>query len=265
MALVLGENEDAVYYKKMAEEIRRAFNKKFFNLETKTYSTGSQTAYAMPLFFGMVDDVYKKEVAEDLVRSINDNNKALSAGDIGYRYLLRVLEEEGYSQLIYEMNSRKDVPGYGYQLSKGATALTESWAGLKEVSNNHMMLGHLMEWFFSGLGGIRQETDSKGYEHILVKPEPVGDITWTETSYRSVHGEILCSWKILDNNFVLNITIPANCEATVVMPQVDPEKIWEGDKLLSGSEFVTDIRSDENRTSFEIGSGDYVFRSYLQR
>ena len=47
--------------------------------------------------------------------------KSLTAGDIGYRYLLRALEQEGQSQLIYEMNSKTDVPGYGYQHSKGAT------------------------------------------------------------------------------------------------------------------------------------------------
>ena len=89
---------------------------------------------------------------------------ALTAGDIGYRYLLRVLEQEGQSQLIYEMNSKTDVPGYGYQLSKGATSLTESWAALKYVSNNHMMLGHLMEWFYSGIGGIRQTSD---HQHLM--------------------------------------------------------------------------------------------------
>ena len=181
MASLVGEKEDAVHYRNLAEEIRKTFNTKFFNRVTKVYSTGSQTAYSMPLFFGMVDYSCKKEVVRNLVRSINDNNKALTAGDVGYRYLLRTLEEQGQSQLIYEMNSKTDVPGYGYQLSKGATALTESWAALKYVSNDHMMLGHLMEWFFSGLGGIRQAEDSNGYDHVLINPEPVGNIPWAET------------------------------------------------------------------------------------
>ena len=56
MASLIGEKEDALYYRNMAEEIRKAFNTKFFNPVTKVYSTGSQTAYSMPLFFGMVDD-----------------------------------------------------------------------------------------------------------------------------------------------------------------------------------------------------------------
>jgi hypothetical protein len=265
MASLIGEKEDAITYTNLAEEIKKSFNAKFFDPVTKVYSTGSQTAYSMPLFFGMVDDSIKTDVINNLVKSINDNNKALTAGDVGYRYLLRALEQEGQSQLIYEMNSKTDVPGYGYQLSKGATSLTESWAGLVNVSNNHMMLGHLMEWFYSGPGGIRQTEDSFGYEHILIKPEPVGDIKWAETSYQTIHGEVFCSWKISDRDIVLKVKIPANCKATVVIPQPDAEKIREGVKPLSLSDGVKRIGSSGSQTSIDVGSGDYLFSSVLTK
>jgi hypothetical protein len=218
MALLIGEKSDGAYYADLAEQIRIAFNNIFFDTETKVYSTGSQTAYSMPLFFGMVDDSVKSDVVKNLVNSINDGNKALTAGDVGYRYLIRVLEQEGHSQLIFEMNSKTDVPGYGYQMSKGATALTESWAGLTEVSNNHMMLGHLMEWLFSGLGGIRQDENSKAYEQILIAPQIVGDIKWTETTFKTVYGEILSSWKITGNELILKVKIPFSCSATIILP-----------------------------------------------
>jgi alpha-L-rhamnosidase len=262
MAALIGENEDALLYKNMAEEIRIAFNREFFNPETKVYSTGSQTAFAMPLFFGMVDDSCHKDVVENLLTSIKNNNKSLTAGDVGYRYLIRVLEQEGQSQLIYEMNSKTDVPGYGYQLSKGATSLTESWAGLVNVSNNHMMLGHLMEWFFSGLGGIRQTEDSKGYKNILISPEPVGDIQWAETSHQTIQGEIFCSWKITDRFFELHVRIPSNCEATIVIPQPDADKIWEGESLVKASDAIKKIMLLDNKTYLNITSGEYFFKSY---
>ena len=265
MALLTGENEDAVAFSTLAEEIRKSFNAKFLDPATKVYSTGSQTAYSMPLFFGMVDDSLKTDVVNNLVKSIKDNNKALTAGDVGYRYLLRTLEQEGCSQLIYEMNSKTDVPGYGYQLSKGATSLTESWAGLVNVSNNHMMLGHLMEWFYSGLGGIRQTEDSRGYKHILIKPEPVGDIRWAETEFKTIHGKILCSWKISEGNFNLKVRIPVNCTATVVLPQPDTENIREGNKPLSISEGVKRIQSSANQTLVDIGSGEYLFSCLISK
>jgi glycogen debranching enzyme len=117
MADIMDKKEDAARYTKLAEEVRIAFNNKFFNPKTKIYARGSQTAYSMPLYFGMVDKEHIKDVEQNLAQSIIANNKALTAGDVGYRYLLRALEQSGNSQLIYEMNSRNDVPGYGYQLA----------------------------------------------------------------------------------------------------------------------------------------------------
>jgi len=260
MAGLLGENEDAHFYSEMAEEIRNEFNTKFFNPVSKVYSTGSQTAYSMPLFFGMADSDIRKEVVENLIKSIKENGKALTAGDIGYRYLLRVLEQEGQSQLIYEMNSRTDVPGYGYQLSKGATSLTESWAALKYVSNNHMMLGHLMEWFYSGIGGIRQVNDSVSYNNILIEPEIVGDLTWADAKTNTVYGEVSSSWKIEDNTLTMKITIPVNCKAIVAVPRVDPQGVTENGIPVTESKEVKVISEADGKTYCSISSGEYLFK-----
>jgi alpha-L-rhamnosidase len=261
MASLLGENGDATYYENLAGEIRKDFNRKFLDPVTKVYSTGSQTAYSMPLFFGMADDSLRKGIVGNLIRSVHENNNALTAGDIGYRYLLRVLEQEGESQLIYEMNSKRDVPGYGYQLSKGATSLTESWAALKYVSNNHMMLGHLMEWFYSGLGGIRQTDGSASYENILIEPEIVGDITWADATYNSIHGEISTSWKKEDQIFTLKVKIPVSCSAIVAIPQSDTGMITENGIPITESRDVQVISSSNGKTMCRISSGEYLFKA----
>ncbi len=261
MAELLGEEKDAEYYRDMAEKIRKAFNIKFFDAATRVYSTGSQTSYAMPLFFGMVDDSVKNEVIQNLVRSINDNNKALTAGDIGYRYLIRALEDYGYSELIYEMNSRTDVPGYGYQLARGATSLTESWAALKNVSNNHMMLGHLMEWFFSGIGGIRQAPGSAAYDNVIIDPAIVGDLSWADTKFKSVHGDIATSWRTEDGNLILDVSIPSGCNAVVAIAQANAGKITESNLPLGDSKEVSVLKESMGKTYCRIGSGEYHFKS----
>lgn len=265
MARLIGEKDDATYFNNMAEEIRKAFNAKFFNPVTKVYSSGSQTAYSMPLFFGMVDDTFKRDVVKNLIISINNNDKALTAGDIGYRYLLQTLEEAGQSQIIFDMNSKTDVPGYGYQLSKGATSLTESWAALKYVSNNHMMLGHLMEWFYSGIGGIRQAPGSASYSKIIIYPEVVGDLRWAETTYKTIHGDITCNWKIEKNNILMNIKIPVNCTAIVSIPQTNPQFIFENEILINQSKLVKIREVTSFRTLCEIPSGEYNFRAHLNK
>ena len=259
MAELTGEKEDASYYSKLAEEVRISFNMEFLNPVTKVYSTGSQTAYSMPLYFEMVDDSIRSEVVSNLVKSINDNNNALTAGDIGYRYLLRVLEDEGQSQLIFDMNSKRDVPGYGFQLSKGATALTESWAALKYVSNNHLMLGHLMEWFYSGVGGIRQHEGSVAYNEIIISPEIVGDLNWADATINTINGKISSGWKIEDNNLTMKIKIPVGCNAVVEIPQSDPSKITESGIQLIDSKEITISGTKGDKTMCEISSGEYIF------
>jgi alpha-L-rhamnosidase len=264
MASILGLEDDAAACLGLAERIKTAFNDKFFDPATKVYSTGSQTAYSMPLFFRMVEDSIRKEVVDNLVSDVRQNNNALTAGDVGYRYLLRALEQEGYSQVIFDMNSKTDVPGYGFQLSKGATALTESWAGLTEVSNNHMMLGHLMEWFYSGLGGIRQADGSKAYEHILISPDIVGDIEWVESSCGTRYGEVRSNWKLTGSKLEMKIRIPVGCTATVAIPS-NVSGTLEGGKKIEDSPHFSNIRMSEGKTYIETPSGEYVFTASINK
>src|SRR5690606_27556956 len=107
----------------LADEVKKAFNTTFYNKETGQYATGSQAANAMAIYMELVEPENKDKVLANLIKDIRDRNNALTAGDIGYRYVLRVLEQENRSDVIFDMNSRSDVPGYGYQLAHGATAL----------------------------------------------------------------------------------------------------------------------------------------------
>jgi len=101
----------------------------------------------------------------------------------------------------------------------GATALTESWSALAESSNNHMMLGHLMEWFYAGLGGIYQETGSVAYREIILAPKPVGEIKWVKCSFRSPNGIISTDWKIEGDTFLLKAVIPEDASAKIIIPE----------------------------------------------
>jgi hypothetical protein len=259
MAEVLGKDEEKKSFSAMASEVKKAFNEKFYNSQTGVYSTGSQTAMAMPLCLGLVDHANQIKVLENLADSISAHGKALTAGDVGFHYLVMALTKANKSQLLYEMNARDDVPGYGFQLKKGATALTESWAALEIVSNNHLMLGHLMEWFYNGLGGIDQEDSSVGYKKIIIKPEMVGDITFSKTSYLSPYGEISCIWDKQADMVRINVEIPINTTATVFIP-VKPRSVVTEDGIEVSK--VKDIKVISEKSGWmlcQVGSGSYSF------
>lgn len=259
VAYLLGKPDDAKAYSALGTDVKAAFNQQFFNPTTKQYATGSQTANAMAVYMGLVAPADQAAVIENLVQDIRSRNNALTAGDIGYRYLLRVLEDAGRSDVIFAMNSRTDVPGYGYQLSHGATALTESWAALPTVSNNHLMLGHLTEWLYSGLGGIRPARGSVAFSRIDIRPEPVGDVRSARATHVSPYGLIVSDWQKSAGGFAITVTIPTNTQATLYLPATASSLILESGQSLTRHPEVQVLGFTEGRMRIEVGSGTYHF------
>ena len=259
MASVLKKGEEQKRFSEWAGEIKSAFNIQFFHPETGVISTGSQTSMAMPWCVGLVDEQYKAKVMQNLEDSIRAQGKPLTAGDVGFRYLVEALTNGGKSQLLYEMNARDDVPGYGFQLKKGATALTESWPALENVSNNHLMLGHLMDWFYAGLGGMGQSETSVGYHEIIIKPEMVGDLKWAKASYQSPYGEIRSEWTKTEKAITMNITVPSNTTALVSIPFNAGSIIKEGGKDISEVKNIQLSGEENGRKIYKVGSGKYTF------
>ncbi|MDR1602033.1 MAG: glycoside hydrolase family 78 protein [Tannerella sp.] len=260
VASILGKSGDATRYAELAANIKKAFNEKFYDNATGKIERNSQTANAIALYTGLVPDDRRDAILQNLIDDIRGRGNALTAGDVGYRYVLRALEDGGRSDVIFDMNSQYDVPGYGWQLAHGATALTESWQAYGFVSNNHFMLGHLMEWLYSGLGGIRQKDNSIAFNEIVIDPQTVGDVRNAATSYESPYGTIRCSWERTDKNYTLEVSIPANSTAEIYLPATDVQQVSVYGLPLSASDDVTVIGVDSGKLRVKAGSGDYKFR-----
>ena len=258
-AKLLGKDAEAKQFAGKADEICAAFNAKFFNRTNGTYATGSQCANAIPLVMGLCEEKNRAAVLDALVRDVQSRGN--TAGDVGYRYLLRALADGGRSDVIFAMNNQTDKPGYGYQLKMGATSLTEAWDARRANSQNHFMLGQIMEWFYGDLAGIAPDPDGPGFKRIIVRPQPVGDVTWAKASYDSVRGKIVSSWKRDGGKFFLTVTIPANTTARVYVPAKSSGGVTEGGRIASGRTGVKFLRTEGDRALFEVGSGRYEFAS----
>lgn len=253
--------KEAMYqkYATLAKEVKIAFNAKFFNGEKGFYDRGSQTANALPLYVGLVDEADKAGCLKQIIKDIREHGNSITSGDIGFSFLLRVLEREGASNVIFDMNSQSDKPGYGYQLKQGATSLTESWTALKTASHNHCMLGHLMEWFYGGLGGIRMSKKEVAFKEFILCPEVVGDIRSADVGFKSPYGNIKSSWGINGHEFTYKVKVPVNTRALVSLPTNDVEKVLEGKKKLSERSSIFFKGVKDGRCICEIGSGEYEF------
>jgi len=260
-AELLGRPDEAKYFDVRAEQIREAFNQKFYNPATGQYATGSQCANSLAVVMNLVDPTNRSAVLDAIVADVRGRGNALTAGDVGYRYLLRALAENGRSDVIFDMNNQSERPGYGYQLKMGATSLTEKWdAGVGSFgSQDHFMLGQINEWFFHDLAGIASDPSAPGFKKITIHPAVVGDLDWVKGKYNSVRGPITAEWNRKGKNLTLDVTIPPNTTATIFLPALPPDEIREGDIAADKSPDVKSLGRENNCATFEISSGKYRF------
>ncbi len=253
----LGKTDDAIHWKKLAEDFKTAFNNKFLDREKGQYSNGTQTSCVLPLAFGLVPDDMKSKIFATLVANIENVTKGhIGTGLIGGQYLNRVLSDNGRADLCYTIASQKVYPSWGYMVEQGATTIWELWNGNTADptmnSGNHVMLiGDLVVWFYEYAAGIAPA--SPGFKTIVMKPTPVGDLTFVKATHNSPYGLIASEWHRDGNKFDWQIEIPANTTAAVYVPATKLENV-----KVKGAKAA---RFENGRAIFELGSGKYHFIS----
>jgi hypothetical protein len=123
------------------------------------------------------------------------------------------------------------------------------------------MLGHITEWFYKDLAGIDTDPAGPGFKKILIRPQPVSDLTWVRASYDSIRGRIVSRWKHEGGKFTLQLTVPANTTATVFLPAKEVGEVLEGGRPAGQSRGVQPLRQERDRAVFAVASGEYVFES----
>lgn len=259
IAALVGKPDDAAEFSAKAEAIRTTFNRVFFDSEKLCYATCSQTANAIPLVMNIVEPAMRAAVLEALVRDVRARTNSITAGDIGHRYLIRALADAGRSDVLYDIHNQSDRPGYGYQLKMGATSLTEAWDARRRSSQNHFMLGHITEWFYHDIAGIRPDPSGPGFKKVIIAPQPVGDLVWVRASYNSIRGKITSEWHRRDNKFILKVSIPPNTTGTVYMPAKSIEAVKVNGRPATEHPAVRLVQHEPAHIVFAIASGTYTF------
>ncbi|HSW00876.1 MAG TPA: glycoside hydrolase family 78 protein [Sedimentisphaerales bacterium] len=260
-AAMLGKTEEVRKYEDLANGIRDAFNREFFQKDTGLYAGGTQTAMSCALAHGLVPPQEQERVLSNLVAMIDKNDGFLDAGILGVKYLIDCLTAGGRADVVYGMATKTTYPSWGRWLEEGATTLWEQWDG--QASRNHIMFGHISAWFYQVLGGIRLDPDSAGFKRFAIKPQLLGDVTWAKAEYESMYGTIRSNWEIRSGRFILKIAVPVNTTATVYVP-CDPQKaITEGPDIIHVGEHAEFLRLEKDCVVFEVESGTYEFISQL--
>ncbi|MCX7888000.1 MAG: DUF1080 domain-containing protein, partial [Verrucomicrobiae bacterium] len=233
-AEAIGKKDDAAKYHQLFNDIKAAFNKACVAPDGRIKGN-TQCAYAMAIAFDLLDPDKTRLAAKYLIEDIEARGGHLSTGFIGTKELMLALAKIGRNDIAYKLLHNDTFPSWGFSIKHGATTIWERWdgwtpdKGFQDPGMNsfaHYSFGAVYQWIVENIGGIRPE--APGYKRILIAPQPGGKITAAKTTYHSIRGLIETDWRIADGKFILDVTIPPNTTATVIMPTQGIHDIGSG-------------------------------------
>jgi len=240
LATVLGQEEEAARYAKLAEEVRETFARELVEEETGIVGIGTQGAQAIALASELVPVSVREAAFRRLAEPLQTKTAALSTGIFGTHDLLDVLCRAGRADLALHLVERDEFPGWGYMLANGATTLWEHWElSDNTYSHNHPMFGSVSTWMYRWLAGISPAPDAVGFDRILMRPQPVEGLDWVKAEYESVRGRIASAWRVERGVFTWHVTLPVGVRAELVLPDAWREgRVEESGSPLDEAQYV---------------------------
>ncbi len=245
---------DGSAFARRAGALKATLQKELYNADTGQFDTGSQTAQAMAVVLDLAPEAHRQKVLDLLIADIHAHNDHVTAGDIGFHYVVRALSDTGHHELMHTLLSRTDAPSYLDQIAKGATALTEAWDS-RSGSHNHFMMGHAEIWLWSGLGGIT--IDHSREDVLVIAPQPVAGVEATEVQYQSVFGPVTGGLSKRGKTLTVTAEVPPGTTAVVKVPGAAP--LREGGRSLDRTPGVLSVAVADGATVIHVGSGRYRF------
>lgn len=219
-AKLFGKEDDYLKYSQLSKKIKDAINNKYLDRNRAIYASGTQTELSVPLQWGVVPAEMKKRVADNLALKVEKAGYHLDVGVLGAKALLNALSENGHVETAYKVAVQNTYPSWGWWVVNGATTLLENWNldADRDISDNHMMFGEIGAWFFKGLGGIMPDPDQPGFKHIILRPNFVNGLNYSQISHTSPYGTIISEWNRKGKNIIYSVQIPPNSTATFYAP-----------------------------------------------
>jgi alpha-L-rhamnosidase len=244
-ATVVGDDELALVSQERATAVRSAWWGHYGEDAART-----QTSAALAIAFDLApDDEARAVLGEALAMRVHEAGGHLSTGFLGTPVLLPALTAAGHLDVAYEVLLQRTCPSWLYQVLAGGTTIWERWdalrpdgsvpleslgigSGASMVSFNHYAYGAVADWLHGTVAGLRPDPEDPGYHHVLVEPRPGGGLTSAAATVLTRYGETSVSWRIDDGELRVEVELPPNTSATVVLPGQPPVRIGSGRREL---------------------------------
>jgi alpha-L-rhamnosidase len=219
MARAMGRADNAAKYDALYAHIANAYRAAYVKADGSV-SGDTQSAYLATLYTDIAPPALRANMADRVVKDINDHNGHLTTGFLGTVFLMYVLDETKHTDTAFKLLLSETYPSWGYMVAKGATTWWERWNGdtgdPSMNSYNHYAFGSVMAWVYRSAAGIDTDAAGAGYHHLTIHPHFDASLPQLHVEYDSDYGTIVSDWKASDKKFT--VTIPPNTRATVILP-----------------------------------------------
>ena len=239
IAEILGRDEDAARYQQISEKTADAY------LSLLTDGKGTlkeefQTAYVLPLYFGMFPRDVRKKAVDNLARLVEEKNYCIGTGFPGTPYILFALADNNRADVAYRMLLQDKCPSWLYEVKMGATTIWERWDGLNEegvcpigddgtdmmISYNHYASGAVGDFLYRRVAGI--EMMEPGYRKFRICPVIHESLTWAKGSVETPYGQIVSEWHAQGERFSIMVEVPMGTTCSLQLPDGTVQELVSG-------------------------------------
>ncbi len=210
-AALLGFEEDEKAYADLAQNVKEAFRREFFDKDTYTVSGDCQSATAMMVFHGLAEEDEIPHLLENLLSQIERDNGHLDFGVLGCKAVMETLGRYGYVENAMKLLTNPTYPSMKHWLDMGTTTLLECWNG--GGSRNHHMFSCVSAFFYKYVAGI--SAAAPAYRKIDFCPAVGSSLTQAHASVNTPYGKAECGFEKKDGKTIVNITVPSSCNGTL--------------------------------------------------
>ena len=213
-----GSKADAALFRNYHEGCKRAYQE-LVTTDAYSLDTDRQARLVRPLALDLLTEEQKEFAKKRLIAALEHYHWRLGTGFLSTPLILNVLADIDI-EAAYRLLENEEIPGWLSMPKLGATTIWESWEGPYNKqgagagSLNHYSKGAACAWLFGTVCGIQTDFEN----HFVITPRPGGSLTHAAASYQSLYGKVESKWEKTDSGFAFTITVPANCQAAVRLP-----------------------------------------------
>jgi alpha-L-rhamnosidase len=220
IAGLVGEEQQAKALRNRAEAIRAAFKNEFF-APSGRIAHNDQTSWSLAFLYGLVPPEYYEAGKAYFRRVVEDADGLIGTGFIGTPAILPALTMHGMADLAEKIFLNRKVPGWLYQVDRGATSIWERWDALGEDgtiydpemnSYNHYAYGAVCQWLFEGVAGVAPVADRPGFDEVTLDPLIVPALSPVQAWHDCRHGRIEAGWSVAGDAATYRVTLPSGCD-----------------------------------------------------